>query len=617
MRLKTAARSAKCLTILVFLVLAGSVLQAGERAFVLETRHGIAMHGEPELPPDFAHFPYVNPDAPKGGRIAYGLLGSFDSLNPFVVKGATTTARGLRDGTFGDNVFESLMARSAAEPFTLYGLIADSVRTPEDRSWVEFTINPLARFSDGKPVTVDDVIFSFELLRDKGRPNFQAAYGQVANVERVGERGVRFTFKIDDRELPLILALMPVLPKHAVDRETFDNTTLKPPIASGPYLVAEVKPPSRIVLRKNPDYWGKDLPAKRGFDNYDTIVIDYFRDENSRFEAFKKGLFDVYPDNDPSHWDSAYAIPAVKDGRIVREELSPVPPPGMLGLIFNTRRPVFADIRVRRALTVLFDFEWINANLFHGIYKRNASYFQDTEGAAAGRPASERERALLAPFPKAVAEDVLNGTWTPPVSDGSGRDRKQLQTAVTMLAEAGFALRGTRMVRTATGEPFAFEFLVNTRENERIALAYQRTLERVGIDMGIRLVDSSQYQGRVTTFDYDMILGGWGGTLSPGNEQNNRWSAISAEREGSFNFAGARESAIDAMISALLAASSREDFVAATRALDRVLISGHYCVPLFYLPKSRVARWDRIKHPGIVPISGYQLTTWWAEPASD
>jgi peptide/nickel transport system substrate-binding protein len=371
------------------------------------------------------------------------------------------------------------------------------------------------------------------------------------------------------------------------------------------------------VLRKNPDYWGKDLPAKRGFDNYDTIVIDYFRDENARFEAFKKGLFDVYPDNDPSHWDGAYDIPAVKDGRIVREELSPVPPPGMLGLIFNTRRPVFADIRVRRALTVLFDFEWINANLFHGIYKRNSSYFQDTEGSAAGRPANERERALLAPFPASVSEEVMNGTYAPPVGDGSGRDRKQLQTAVDLLVQAGFELRGTRMVSRETGEPLIFEFLTNTRENERIGLAFQRTLERVGIGMEIRLVDSSQYQGRITTFDYDMILGGWGGTLSPGNEQNNRWSAIAAEREGSFNFAGARQPAIDAMISALLAASSREDFVAATRALDRVLISGHYCVPLFYLPKSRVARWNRIKHPDTVPISGYQLTTWWADPATD
>jgi len=613
----TAAVSSKYLTALVFLALAAGAPPVAGTACAAEPRHGIAMHGEPELPRDFTHFPYVNPDAPKGGRIAYGLLGSFDSLNPFVVKGASTTARGLRDGTLGDNVFESLMARSAAEPFTLYGLIADSVRTPDDRSWVEFTINPLARFSDGVPVTVDDVIFSFELLRDKGRPNFQAAYGQVERVERVGDRGVRFDFKIDDRELPLILALMPVLPKHAVDRETFDNTTLKPPIGSGPYIVQEVKPPSRLVLQRNPDYWAKDLPAKRGFDNYDTIVIDYFRDENARFEAFKKGLFDVYPDNDPSHWDSAYDIPAVRDGRIVKEELSPVPPPGMLGLIFNTRRQIFADIRIRRALTHLFDFEWINANLFHGIYRRNASYFQDTEGSAFGRPADERERALLAPFPKAVAEEVMNGTWAPPVTDGSGRDRKPLLSAIELLRDAGFELRGTRMVRVGTGEPFAFEFLANTRETERIALAFQRTLARVGIDMRIRLVDSSQYQGRVTTFDYDMILGGWGGTLSPGNEQNNRWSAIAAEKEGSFNFAGAREPAIDAMISALLAAASREDFVAATRALDRVLISGHYCIPLFYLPKSRVARWSRIKHPGIVPISGYQLTTWWADPATD
>ncbi len=615
MRIDTAPHHSKYfILLLLFAALVGGPALAG--ADDPEPKHGIAMHGEPALQPGFAHFPYVNPEAPKGGKITYGLLGSFDSLNPFIVKGASTTARGLRDGTFGDNVFESLMARSADEPFSLYGLIADSIRTPPDRSWVEFTIDPRARFSDGTPATVDDVIFSFEILRDKGRPNFRAAYGGVSKVEKIGERGVRFNFKIDDRELPLILALMPVLPKHAIDPATFDQSTLKPSIGTGPYKVVEVKPPTRVVLQRNPDYWGKDLPAKRGFDNYDTIVFDYYRDENARFEAFKKGLFDVYPDSDPTHWDTGYDVAAVGEGKLLKEELKPSPPPGMTGLAFNTRRPLFAEMRVRRALMVLFDFEWINKNLYQGIYRRSVSYFQDTEGSATGRPATDREKALLAPYASAVTEDVMDGTWAPPVSDGSGNDRTQLRTAVDLLKDAGYELRGNTMVNAKSGEPLTFEFLVSTRENERLALAYQRTLKRVGIDMPIRLVDSTQYQGRVQVFDYDMILTGWGGTLSPGNEQNNRWSAIAAERDGSFNFAGAKDPAIDAMIAALLAAELTEDFVAATRALDRVLISGNYCVPLFYLPASRVARWSRITHPDAIPISGYQLPAWWIDPAA-
>jgi len=615
MRFDTAPHLSKYLVLLVlFGALTGgpSPVHADDPS----ARHGIAMHGEPALPAGFANFPYVNPNAPKGGKITYGLLGSFDSLNPFIVKGASTTARGLRDGVFGDNVFESLMARSANEPFSLYGLIADSIRTPPDRSWVAFTIDPRARFSDGVPVTVEDVIFSFETLRDKGRPNFRAAYGGVSKVEKIGERGIRFTFQIDDRELPLILALMPVLPKHAIDPAKFDQSTLKPPIGSGPYRVVEVKPPTRLVLQRNAEYWGKDLPAKRGFDNYDIIVFDYYRDENARFEAFKKGLFDVYPDTDPTHWDSGYDVPAAKDGRLVKEEISPPPPPGMTGLAFNTRRPVFADIRVRQALTGLLDFEWINKNLYEGIYKRSTSYFQDTEGSASNHLATDREKALLAPYSTAVTPAIMDGTWAPPMSDGSGNDRKQLRDAVDMLKDAGFELRGNAMVSAKTGEPLTFEFLVKSREDERLALAYQRTLKRVGIDMPIRLVDSTQYQGRVQVFDYDMILTGWGGTLSPGNEQNNRWSSVAADRDGSFNYAGAKDPAIDAMIAALLAAESDEDFVAATRALDRVLISGNYCVPLFYLPASRVARWVRIKHPDTMPISGYQLPAWWADPAA-
>jgi peptide/nickel transport system substrate-binding protein len=575
-----------------------------------EPRHGIAMIGEPALPPGFDHLPYANPDAPKGGSITYGVIGTFETLNPFNVKGTESAARGLADATYGNLVFESLLMRSADEPFTLYGFLAETVEVPPDRGWVEFTLNPKARFSDGEPVTVDDVIFSLETLREKGRPNFRDYYSKVERIEKVGERGIRLHFEnAHDRELPLILGLMPILPKHATDAENFEKTTLVPMIGSGPYILSEVKAPSSTTFKRNPDYWAKDLRIKRGFHNYDRIRIDYYRDVNSLFEAFKKGLFDVYPDGDPSHWETAYDFPALTSGQVVKEQFHSANPKGMSGLVFNTRRPMFADIRVRRALATLLDFDWLNGNLYYGHYARCGSYFGDSELSALGRPADERERNLLAPFPNAVSADVIDGTYRP-VSAGS---RAVLQAALQQLIEAGYRLDGNRLV-DGSGKQLAFEIMVKSKEDERIALAYQRTLGRVGIEMSIRSVESARYQSRLLVFDYDMIRFTWPVSLSPGNEQRNRWRAALADVDGSFNYPGAREPAIDAMIAAMLAAPTREDFVAAVRALDRVLISGAYVVPLFYLPNQWIARWTRIAHPDKAALTGYQLPTWWAAP---
>lgn len=575
--------------------------------------YAIAMHGEPALPADFSHFPYANPDAPKGGSITYGVVGTFDSLNPFIVKGATTTARGIWDASFGNNVFESLMMRNRDEPFTLYGLLADSIETPDDRSWVAFTINPKARFSDGQPVTPEDFLFTLQLLRDKGRPNYRSWYDKIAKAEQVGERGIRLTFKEGgDRELPLLLALMPVLPKHPIDEEHFDQSTLKPMIGSGPYKIDQVIPPSRIVFKRDPNYWAKDLPSKRGFDNYDTITVDYYRDQNTMFEAFKKGLYDVHPEGDPSAWESAYDFPAVRDGRVIKEEFTSGNPKGLTGFVFNTRRKVFSDVRVRQALSMMFDFEWINRNLYHGVYARTGSYYEDSELSSLGRPASEGERKLLAPYPGVVAPEVIDGTYRPTHSDGSGGDRKVLRAAVELLGKAGYKLNGNRMVG-ADGTPLEFEFVASEREAERLALAYARTLERVGIKMNIRTVDSAQYQRRVQSFDFDMIQAVFASSLSPGNELSFRWSQAAADTEGSFNFTGAKEKAIDALIDILLSVKSHEDFVDAVRALDRVLISGHYVVPLFHLPKQWVARWARIRHPEVTPLTGYQFSTWWTQ----
>jgi len=576
--------------------------------------HGIAMIGEPALQQGFDHLPYANPDAPKGGRITYGVVGTFDSLNPFILKGGFTSARGLRDPLFGNLVFESLLARSDDEPFTLYGFLAETVETPPDRGWVEFDLNPKARFSDGTPVTVDDVVFSLQMLRDKGLPNYRSYYSKVETIERIGERGVRFHIEhAGDRELPLILGLMPVLPKHAIDPDKFDQSTLTPIVGSGPYVPVEVKAPDHIVYKRNPDYWAKDLPIKRGFDNYDEIRIEFYRDATTMFEAFKKGLFDVNPEGDPAEWSTAYDFPAVADGRVIKETFKTGTPKGMSGFVFNTRRPIFADIRVRKALAELFDFEWVNKNLYYGAFVRSASYWNDSELSAIGRPADQRERELLAPFPDVVLPDVMNGTYKPVASDGSGGDRKVLRQALAELQGAGYELRDNTLINATTGAPLGFELLVATREDERLALAYARTLERIGIRLTVRNVDAVQYEERKKTFDYDMIRFTWAASLSPGNEQIYRWSVAAADQDGSYNYAGVRQPAIDAMIKAMLAARTHEDFVATVRALDRILISGTYAVPLFYLPEQWIARWTRVEHPGKTSLGGYSLPTWWAK----
>jgi peptide/nickel transport system substrate-binding protein len=573
--------------------------------------HGIAIIGEPALPEGFTHLPYANPDAPKGGKITYGVVGSFDSLNSYIVQGGTTSARGLSDPIFGNLVFESLMARSANEPFTLYGLIAETIETPPDRSWVEFTLNPLAKFSDGEPVKVEDVIFTAEILRDKGRPTaLTSVLGKLESIEQVGERGVRFNITPgqSDREMPLILGLMPVLPKHKIDPETFDKSTLTPIIGTGPYILEEVNAPEYTIYGRNPDYWAKDLPIKQGFDNYDEIRIDYYRDANTMFEAFKKGLYDVQPEGDPAAWFTNYDFPAVADGRVVKEVFETGSPKGMTGFAFNTRRPLFSDVRVRKALAKLLDFDWINQNLYHGAFERAAGFYNDSELSSIGVPASDKEKALLAAFPEAVDPDVMTGEYRPT----SASDRSVYREVVDELAAAGYELRDGKMVNAATGAPFAFEILVTTPEDERLGLAYQRSLERIGITANVRTVDATQFQQRRQTFDFDMMRNTWLASLSPGNEQVNRWSASVADVQGSFNYPGAREPAIDALIEAMLTAGTREDFVAAVRAYDRVLISGHYMVPFFYLPEQWIARWTRIERPETTALTGYALPTWWA-----
>lgn len=587
------------------LVLLAAIL--GVSAARAEPVHGIAMHGDPLHGPDFEHFDYVNPNAPVGGDVVFGALGSFDSLNPLIVKGVA--AVGLRD-----YVFESLMARSFDEPFSLYGLIAETIDVPDDRSSVTFKIRGEARFSDGQPVTVDDVIYSHALLRDHGRPNHRYYYGRVDKVERLDDETVRFIFAPDgDRELPLIMGLMPVLPRHIYDAETFEQTTLEPPVASGPYTITAIDPGARVTYARNPDYWGWHLPVNRGRHNFSSITIDYFRDANGLFEAFKKGLYHVRSEDDPGRWTRGYDFPAVEDGRVVVEEFATGVPSGMSAFVFNTRREIFSDIRVRQALTLLLDFEWINKNLFFGVYSRTRSYFDKSELSAHGNPASEHERTILAPFLHRIPEDILAGTHEMPETDGSGRNRRNLRSALKLLADAGYEVRSGALVNAETGDPFMFELLVATRDQERLGLNYSRSLKNAGIEVQVRLVDSAQYQRRRQSYDYDMIQNFWYASLSPGNEQSFYWGGNTAETEGTRNYMGVADPAIDVVIAAMLEARDRKTFVESVRALDRVLLSGNYVIPLFHLPKQWVARWAFIGRPDTPSLYGYKTDAWWYE----
>lgn len=570
--------------------------------------HALAMHGAPALSPDFTHMPYANPDAPKGGRLVWGILGAFDSLNPLIVRGiAVQQIRGF--------VVESLMARGNDEAFTLYGLLAKSVETDDARSYVTFHLDPRARFADGKPVTAEDVLFSWELLRDRGRPNHRQYYSKVAKAEAPDPLTVRFDFGgANDRELPLILGLMPVLPRHAVDPATFEETTMTGPVGSGPYRVTAVRPGASVTLTRNPDYWGRDLPANRGLWNFDEIRLDFYRESNGQFEAFKRSLYDFRVESEPLRWHDGYDFPAARNGEVIRDTIKTGMPQPSEFLVFNTRRPVFSDIRVRQALTLLFDFEWINRNYFFGLYARSAGFFAGSELSAYGRPAGERERELLKPFTEHIRPDILDGSYHLPVTDGSGRDRATLRSALRLLSEAGYELDGSVLRQRATKTPFTFEILVTTRDQERIALAYQRDLKRAGIEASVRAVDPVQFDQRRLGYEFDMLQNRWDQSLSPGNEQSFYFGSQAADIPGTRNYMGAKEPAIDALIAVLLEARERAAFVSAVRALDRVLMSGFYAVPVFNMREQWIARWNRIEHPTATALTGYLPETWWQKP---
>jgi len=597
---------------LIFAALAFSLLlSAAAGPAAADPSAAIAMHGAPALPGDFSHMPYANPDAPKGGRLVQGLLGTFDSLNPFIVRGlAVQQIRGF--------VVESLMARGNDEPFTLYGLLAKNIETDDARSYVTFRLDPKARFSDGQPVLAEDVLFSWGLLRDKGRPNHRLYYVKVVKAEALDERTIRFDLSgVNDRELPLILGLMPVLPKHAVDVATFEETSMTAAVGSGPYRVTAVRPGASLTLTRNPDYWGRDLPVNRGLWNFDEIRLDFYREANGAFEAFKRGLYDFRVETEPLRWHDGYDFPAARSGEVIRDVIKTGMPQPSEFLVFNTRRPVFADIRVRQALTLLFDFEWINRNYFFGLYVRSGSFFAGSELSAYMRPEDDREREMLKPYASRIPPDILDGSYRLPVSDGSGRDRTTLRSALALLSQAGYDLDGTVLRQRSTKAPLTFEILVTTRDQERIALAFQRDLRRAGIEASVRAVDGVQFDQRRLSFDFDMIQNRWDQSLSPGNEQSFYWGSEAADNQGTRNYMGAKDPAIDALIAAMLEARERPEFVSAVRALDRVLMSGFYAIPLYNAAEQWIARWNRIERPATTALSGYLPETWWrkSEPS--
>jgi len=577
---------------------------------IAQPRHGLAMHGEVRYPPGFSHFDYVNPAAPKGGELRLADLDPFDSFNAHIAKGQAPNGMGLHiDGM--DLTIDTLMVQSEDEPFSMYGLIAESVETPPDRSWVQFVLRREARFHDGRPITPDDVIFSLDILRTKGAPLFRFYYAAVERAEKVGERGVRFTFKPgDNRELPLILGELPVLPRHYWQGRAFDETTLEPPLGSGPYRVGKFEAGRFVTFERVADYWARDLAVRKGQFNFDRIRYDVYRDSTVALEALKAGEYDLRLENEAKKWASSYQDwAALADGRARKETFAHAKPAGMQGFAFNLRRPPFQDIRVREALGLAFDFEWANRTLFSGQYTRTRSYFDNSELAARGLPGPE-ELAVLEPLRGQVPEEVFTREFAVPATAGDGNARPNLRKAVALLEAAGWQVVDGRLV-DGRGQPFVFEILLNSPAFERIALPWTRNLKRLGVEAVVRTVDSTQYVNRVRGHDFDVIVASWGASLSPGNEQASYWTSAAADQKGARNFPGIRNPAVDQLVDQVIAAPDRARLVARTRALDRVLLWNHYVVPQWHIAYDRVAFWDKFGMPAAIPMKGWQLHSWW------
>lgn len=583
-------------------------------ATMAEPRHGIAMYGEPALPPDFVSLPYVNPEAPKGGRLISGNEGGFDSLNPFVITGNPPWQLRFL-------ISEGLVYRSQDEPFTVYGLLAESINTPDDRAWVEFTLREEARFSDGSPVTVDDVIWSYETLGTQGNARYRGLWSQIETLEQTGPRTVRFTFKKIDRELPLLAGLQPILKKAQFADRSFTSLSLQEaPIGTAPYAVTDYEPARSVTLTRNPDYWGKDLPIRQGTNNFDEIRIEFYGDSAVLFEAFKGGEISYIREFNAEKWARDYNFPAVKSGEVVLSEIPSGRPTGITGLVMNTRRPPFDDIRVRDAMIHAFNFEYINETMTGGRQPRITSYFSRSELGMREGPAEGRVRELLTPFADQIPDGALDG-YALPVSDGTQRNRRNLRKAGALLAEAGWTPDDQGVLRNAEGQPFAFTILLRLGANEFQTMAdiYLNALERLGMQVQIETVDNAAYQLRVTDFNFDMTDIRRQFSLSPGNDQRLYWGSDGANANGSRNLMGVASPAIDTMIDEMVNSRSAEDFTAATRALDRLLTAGRYVIPIHSFDVGRIAHVKSITYDtDNIPLYGDSVyflpEVWWQKP---
>tara|TARA_B100000745_G_scaffold221786_1_gene147901 strand:- start:7221 stop:9041 length:1821 start_codon:yes stop_codon:yes gene_type:complete len=583
------------------LVWAGSVVSDAE----LPWRHGLAKYGDLKYSADFQHFDYVNPEAPKGGQIKQAAVGTFDNLNGFILKGVAADELAL--------MYDTLMAASLDEAFSQYGLLAEAVQVGEKSQWVRYRLRPEARFHDGKPVTAEDVKFTFETLMEDGHPGFKAYYNDVDSVVVESLRVVRFDFAVEgNAELPLIVGQLTVLPKHYWQDKTFNKTTLEAPLGSGPYKISAFEQGKWIAYERDKNYWGRDLPVNRGRYNFDQVRFDYYKDGRVALEALKAGQFDYRAENNSKQWATGYDFPAVEEGRFIKEMLPHSQPTGMQGFVFNTRRDKFSDPTVRWALAQVFDFEWTNKTLFYGQYSRTTSYFSNSELASSGLP-SEGELALLEPYREQLPQELFTQPYHIPTSDGSGYMRESLRAAAKALKKAGWVVEQGKLIDGKTGKPFQFEVLLYSPAFERIVLPYLSNLKRLGIDAKVRTVDVAQYQQRFQSFDFDMIVWSWGQSLSPGNEQLNMWGSEFADQTGSRNFAGIKSPVVDDLIEKLIMAPTREELITATRALDRVLLWGNYVVPHWHIRSHRLGYWNKFGRPEIIPPYGLDLYAWWVK----
>jgi len=582
-----------------------ALLGAAQPLAAEEFRHGLSTFGDLKYPADFKHFDYVNPNAPKGGRFATygGPPNSFDSFNPFILKGDSASGLSL--------LFDTLMERSGDEPDAMYGLVAKDVAVAKDGKSMTFRLRPEAKFSDGSAITADDVVFSFDILKAKGHPSYRIMMRDVTKAEALDQHTVRFTFTGDlTRDLPSTVAGLTVLSKAYYSKREFDQTTLESPVGSGPYVIADFRPGAQITYKRRDDYWAKDLPVNRGVNNFDEIRFEYFRDRTPALEGFKSGNYDFREEFTARDWVTNYNFPAVKEGRVKLLTLDDANPSGAQGFFFNTRRAKFSDPRVRKALDHAFDFEFANKNLFYGLYKRTNSYFENSDMKAEGKP-SPAELALLEPFRDKLPKTVFEEPYTSPVSDGSGTDRKLLREAARLLDEAGCKIKDKVRV-CPSGEALEIEFLINEASFERIIAPYIKNLQAIGVNASIRRVDSAQYQRRVKAFDFDVVTSRFVMRLTPGIELRNYWGSDVADVEGSVNLAGIKDTVIDALINKVVEAKSREELVAATRAIDRVLRAGQYWVPQWYKAAHNIAYWDKFSFPDKKPkYSRGAPDTWW------